>query len=43
MACHVWTNGSLVWLIVKGGAVWLPQVPTVTTNCLTEGGASSPQ
>lgn len=35
--CPVGMNGSVVWLAVKGGAVWLPRVPAVAPG-LTEGG-----
>ncbi len=44
MACsprHIWMNGSLAWLSVKGGAVWLPRVPAVTPRH-TEGGWLGP-
>lgn len=35
--CHIWLNGSTVWLAVQGGVVWLPRVPAVTLRHSEQG------
>lgn len=35
--CHIWLNGSMVWLAVQGGVVWPPRVPAVTLRHSEQG------